>query len=350
MTNQNAYHTAASYRQLVTLNDQSELAKVWQQAFVQQPSVWEKIGLSETLDFFFELDDKRKIPLGSIGMQRLAPGIARLGIMGKMVAYFSLGARVMAGRKGTEEVTFYCLHNETHKQSFLASIADRIVLSMLAPPLNWRRKIVVGKIRQELLNAVKCGTSQMTLLDIGCGGGFDGLELLLGVRRLRAALQGKHVVADLKIIDVDIDTHWLGNNEILTAALVPDLAPDVVIRHNLSIFDYFVSKDAAQDIGQPGKLVVSCNGFADFLPPEEMRKLLQYIQDATRYIPQEVTIIVPMAVKNYVQAVSSRLVGFGYTTWETVTLRKLVEEIFVGYAISYEEQHSQGVFVLERRT
>jgi SAM-dependent methyltransferase len=334
-----------AYRDLVTAPSANPIAEVWNKAACRTPSLWEMIK-AEGDAFVLALEDGRVLPLASFADADLVPDLPSLSGMGDWAVKHSLAARILAARRGKEEVTFYCLLEQPHGKDMIDRGIDRKVIAEVAPPLAWRRLVVVEALRQGVLRALTAGQGNLTLLDIGCGGGFDGLDIMRILTGIHRAAPAGLTFPEHRIFNVDIDERWLATNRFIAESLYGQ--DSRTERRVTSAFDYLEGNQVAEDLNGVTDLVLSCNGFSDFFSDAELERLYRSLRAALDKATRSATAVLPIALSNTRQEMASRMIGFGYEGRPKAAIRKLVETIFAGYRISYKEAFSQAVFVVDR--
>lgn len=327
---------AISYRALgLVANPATEVEHRWNQACAQGESYWERLALRDG-EIHLRMEPGQELRLASLAPEALpplAPGMSRVG---GWIARHSLFARILSTRTGREEVPSYALWNQASGAGLDAAI-DRALLNVGHAPICFRRLKVVEHIRRALLAGLRRQDARIAFLDIGSGGGFDGLDVL----RICAA-----VGATCNVINVDIDADWLDRNErIATAEGVTGIT-----RRPNSIFDYLSARTYAVDLQGTSELIVSCNGFADFLDDEAVYALLGGIRDVMASVPGDASLVFAAALaKNRLQTFLGRLVGFNYIGRESNAVRQMVTTAFDGCECLFEEGHSQLICTVRKK-
>ena len=181
-------------------------------------------------------------------------------------------------------------------------------------------------------------------LDIGSGGGFDSLE----ISRLLSKLPEKDsIFTRISIVNVDIDTFWLQQNENLSNLLYE--GKPSIVRRNMSIFDYINRQLYLDDFMDRPNLLISCNGFAEFFEDEPLGQLFKAIARMTKDFKGHVYLILPFAVKNYVQESMARVVGFNYRARDIATITRMIQENFPDFTLETNSQFSQLILMLHRK-
>jgi hypothetical protein len=320
---------ARSYRNLVLVeNPGSEAERRWNAACSDQESFWERLYLRDQA-IYFRTDGQNDLRLASIAPQDLPPLSKEASAVGRWLAGHSLFARILSSRTGQEEVTFYALLKEPHGAGLDRGL-DRLLLNIGHAPLCYRRKKVVEVVRQSLLELIRRRCTAIGFLDIGSGGGFDGLD----VHRLCSSIPGLRC----KIINLDIDERWLANNQRIAQAV----GAAGIMRRAVSVFDYLKKETYAEDLRGVSDLVVSCNGFADFFPDAALRDLLAGLRQMFSQVAGRVRFVFPAALeRSRLQTFLSRQIGFNYTGRAPAAFIKLVEAALGGFHLEFQESHSQ---------
>ena len=320
-------------------------AAAWKAICSSSPSMWERLCL-EGRTFAIRNGDGSMIPLSSFADEDLPPLPDGIRSFGRFLARNSVFANIAARRPGREEVTFYCLLGKAHGRGF-SRLLDAFLHRVGSTPMNWRRQMVVSSIRAALFDVLRSRASQpFSFIDIGCGAGFDGLDI---TRILLEAQRRGFPIPMHRIINIDIDTDWLSLNERLSSALFSGADQDVILRRNISIFDYLRGGTVERDIAGVSNLIVSCNGFADFCDDASLDSLYGGISRIAAMIPGEATVILPIATRNRSQAFFSHQVGFRYLAREKEYILAKVAHHFPGMEISPTFAHSQVCCVISKR-
>lgn len=159
---------------MVNQNQANQIKKIWLEV-TSHNKIWERIKIRGE-GFYFQKNNSELIKLSSFSRDDLPPAQSKLTLLGKFITRFSTFANIMYRRPGTEEVTFYSLANQANGR-FIKKLLDKICIKIAAPPLSWRREQVAKFIAESILAVILKGDGDFALLDIGCGGGFDGLEV-----------------------------------------------------------------------------------------------------------------------------------------------------------------------------
>jgi SAM-dependent methyltransferase len=327
---------AESYRSLVLVDrPASETEIKWNAVCSGDSSFWERLKIRDGA-IRLTMPDGQELLLAPIGPNDLPPLAETAAPLGRWVARHSLFARILSSRVGKEEVTFYALLNEAHGAGFDRKL-DRWLLNIGHAPLCYRRKKVVEFIRRSLLDLVRREQSYLAFMDIGCGGGFDGLD----VNRICSALPGVRC----RIVNIDIDEKWLGNNELIAKVI----GVSQIMRRRASIFDYLRDETYRKDLEGVSHLVISCNGFADFFPDQAIKELLEGIRQICLHVPGSVRFVFAAALKrNRLQTSLSNLIGFSYTGRTPEAIEGLLRSTLGEYRLSFEERHSQIICLVHK--
>lgn len=320
-------------------------ARFWNDAIREEESPWERLDIVDQR--FVLRADTEVIALSSISRENLPPSFPRSRLGQLLVDRVHLG-KILSSRPGTEEVTFYAMLGRPHGRNGFEKRLDRFFLSIAAPPLIWRRKKVVQELRRFTFNAMSKGP--MIFFDIGSGGGFDGIDLH---RILSSAVRRSHEsdtplpLPRYRIVNVDIDTAWLGYNEAICRSLFPHPGP--FHRRNISIFDYLDKEEYRKDIENASTCIVSCNGFADFYGESEFTTLLAGIRALAETCGEMFHLVLPCSMKNRKQESLSNAVGFNYIAKPKERLDSLVNAAFPDFLIESETAHNQVVYSIAGR-
>jgi len=109
------------------------LEKAWEKV-KKEPTVWSAIEVKDKA--FYYKTDEEKLFLSSFKSRDLPLSPYSLTPLGKVLTKLSTLANIMSRRPGTEEVTFYVLHNSP-QTGILGKKADEMMLKVAAPPLVW---------------------------------------------------------------------------------------------------------------------------------------------------------------------------------------------------------------------
>ncbi|WKF72344.1 hypothetical protein QYM42_08125 [Lactococcus lactis] len=315
------------------------LEKAWE-IVEQEPSVWDAIDVKDKA--FYYKTDQEKIFLSSFKSRDLPLSPYSLTPLGKLLTKLSTLANIMSRRPGTEEVTFYVLHNSPQK-GILGKKADKKMLKVAAPPLAWRRQ----QIREKIVEKVKGYTEKnesFFFLDIGSGAGFDSLEIERLIHRVNE-LSEHSFDKDYQSLNVDIDEKWLNNNKIVTEKLFG--RNHHIVRENISIFNFWKNSQKIA-LERYDNLIISCNGFAEFLSDIELRKLYEEIFNFSQDFKGNVDIILPFANKNKEQETLGKKIGFQFKAKAKQEIIKMIEEIFINYKVTYVEKYSHIVMNIQK--
>jgi SAM-dependent methyltransferase len=328
---------------LSRVHEPRKVTAEWDSVCVNSKSVWDRLD-TQDMAFGLRLEDGTFFHLTSFAENDLPPVPGEVSALGRFLVRHSVFANILARRRGREEVTFYCLLGRPHGTGW-DRMLDQMFLPLGAAPLNWRRKIVVETVRATARHWLDRGVRNFAFLDIGCGGGFDGLDL----KRILLALSNKGVsIPDHRIINVDVDEKWLGVNERLAQVLLPETHRRQLVRRHVSIFDYLKSDAVAGDLAGMDNLIVSCNGFADFYDDAALNELYAGIRGIAQRMPEESVLVLPIAMRNPIQGILSEMVGFGYTARKKSEISRRVSEMFHGFTIDRCEKHSQITFLVRK--
>ncbi len=178
--------------------------------------IWERIKIKGEA-FYFQKNSNELIKLSSFSKDDLPPAQRKLTLLGKLITRVSTFANIMYRRPGTEEVTFYALANQANGR-VIKKLMDQICIKIAGPPLCWRREQVVKFIAQSMLAIMQKSNGNFALLDIGCGGGFDGIEVHRIMHEIKEKIknQSGFTLPRFRVINNDIDHHWLNNNKIIS--------------------------------------------------------------------------------------------------------------------------------------
>lgn len=307
----------------------------------KESTVWDNLEIKDS-SFCYNLNLEH-VFLSSFKRDSLPFSPYSLTTLGKVLTRLSTFANIMSRRPGTEEVTFYALLNSPHS-GLLGKIVDRKMLQVAAPPLVWRREQIIKQIKNKLEEYTKANQSFL-FLDIGCGAGFDSLEIERSINRINDLTDNSF---DQKYMSINIDTDslWLKNNKILSEHLFG--SSKHVIRKNISIFSFLLEEKYKLYLNQYDNLIISCNGFAEFLTDTELKKLYEGIFDFTKLFTGNIHIMLPFANKNKEQEMLGKKIGFYFRAKEKEDIICMIEEIFTDHSISYTEKHSQIVLTIEK--
>lgn len=318
----------------------SIVESAWEQ-IQREPILWDYLKIKDH-SFYFN-SKKNDIYLSSFDKNTLPHSPYNMTVLGKILSKVSTFANIMSRLPGTEEVTFYALINSP-QSSFLGKIPDEKMLNIAAHPLTWRRERIRQIVTQKVGTCLKSSQS-FVFLDIGCGAGFDSLEIERLVHRMNELIGYTERFDSYLSINVDIDSKWLENNKIISDELFEKNSN--IIRKNMSAFDFFSQKDSHLGLSKYKNLIISCNGFAEFLTDNDLQKLYCEIFEFTKLFDKEITIILPFAIKNRKQEKIGKQIGFQYKAKYRKDMVSLMEKIFINKRISYYEKYSQLVVKIE---
>jgi len=330
---------------MTTQNKTNHIKKIWREAS-SHDRIWDRVKIKGEA-FYFQKNSSELIKLSSFSEDDLPAVQSELTLLGKLITRISTFANIMSRRPGTEEVTFYALKNEAHGQ-FIKKLIDQICVKIAGPPFCWRREQVVKFIAESIIDVIKKRNGNFAMLDIGCGGGFDGLEVQRIMHEIKEKKknQASLRLPNFKIINNDIDRLWLNNNKMLSELLFSD--SNLTVRRNKSIFDYINKKIYLGDLRDIHHLIISCNGFAEFLQDHDLIKLLLGIKEITNSIKGDVYFTFQFCVRNPIQVSLATLIGFRYIARERNHINKLIKLYFEDYKIDAEEKYNQVAFSLRR--
>ncbi|EME8127436.1 hypothetical protein [Enterococcus lactis] len=318
-----------------------DIEKVWE-IIKNEPTIWNCLEINNQ-SFYFNYKHK-KLFLSSFQAAKLPEPPYKTKFLGKFLTKTSHFANIMSRRPGTEEVTFYALLNSP-QGGILGRSMDKKMLNIAAPPLTWRRE----KVREEIRNKVESYTKQrqtFLFIDIGCGAGFDSLEVERIMHRLENLTEKQQWLISHACLNIDIDTTWLNNNQMLAEELYG--CDCNIMRENVSAFDFLSKGTYHSLLKQYDNLIISCNGFAEFLPDEDLIKLYQGIRNLTDEFVGKVYIILPFANKNEQQEAIGNKIGFQFRAKDKNKIVEIIKEIFEHYNVSYTEEYSQILLTVER--
>lgn len=320
----------------------ARILSAWQK-INEEKNMWQYLSIEDSA-FYFNKDNK-KVFLSSFKDKDLPKSPYSLTLMGKILTKLSVFANVMSKRPGTEEVTFYSILNKPQKGIFGSSF-DKKILDIVAPPITWRRREIENLIKNIIKKYIFEYKDSFAFIDIGCGGGFDSLEIeriILGMNNIL----GENILhKEYNILNIDIDLKWLSNNEKLSKSIFGDKSR--IKRCNMSIFDYLNKKAYIEEFKNQDNLIVSCNGFAEFLSDEDLKKLYIGIHKMAATFSGRVHIILPFANKNKKQEELGDKIGFKFRAKEKNYMINLIKDIFSDFKISFTEKYSQIVLIVEK--
>ncbi|GAB6169346.1 hypothetical protein JCM1393_18060 [Clostridium carnis] len=309
----------------------------------KEKTIWEYL-LIDNSSFYLKNGDE-KIFLSSFKNKDLPRTPYSLTLMGKILTKLSTFANIMSKRPGTEEVTFYSILN-TPQSKWCGSYFDRKILSVVAPPITWRRIEIENLIKSIIKKYIFEYKDSFAFVDIGCGGGFDSLEIERIIFGMNNILKENILHKEYDILNIDIDSKWLNNNEKLSKSIFGDRSK--IKRCNMSIFDYLNKKSYTKEFPLQNNLIISCNGFAEFLNDEDLKKLYIGIYEMSTTFSGHVHIILPFANKNKKQEELGDKIGFKFRAKEKEYMIDLIKEIFINFKVSFTEKHSQIVILVEK--
>lgn len=315
------------------------LEKAWE-IVKKEPTVWDAIQVKDK-SFYYKIGQE-KIFLSSFKSSDLPSSPYSLTPLGKLLTKLSTLANIMSRRPGTEEVTFYVLNNSP-QAGILGKKADKKMLKVAAPPLVWRRQQIREKI-SEIVKGYTKKNESFFFLDIGSGAGFDSLEIERLTHRVNELSENSFDM-DYQSLNIDIDEKWLNNNKIITEKLFG--MDHHIVRENISIFDFWKSSQKLS-FNRYDNLVISCNGFAEFLSDTELRKLYEEIFKFSQDFGGNVDIILPFANKNKEQEALGNKIGFQFKAKAKQEIIKMIEEIFTNYKVTYDEKYSHIVMNIQK--
>lgn len=324
------------------INTNNNLLSAWDQ-INNEKNIWNNLYIEDKALWF--KNEKGNIMLSSFKTEDLPASPYELTSIGKVLTKLSTFANIMSRRPGTEEVTFYSMLNQPHS-AWCGDFLDRKMLTIAATPITWRRQQIEKTIKGILKRYIFQYEETFAFVDIGSGGGFDSLEIeriLLGMKDIvgEEVLPGKY-----DCLNLDIDTLWLSNNERLCQRMFGDQSR--IRRNNCSIFDYLIKKSYVDEFSLYNNLIISCNGFAEFLSDEELETLYHGIHAMTSSFSGKISVILPFANRNEKQEKTGNKIGFKYRAKEKDYMIQLIENIFVDFELSYIEKHSQIVLIVEK--
>ncbi|WDA67282.1 hypothetical protein [Lactococcus lactis] len=322
-----------SNQRLIALN------KAWEKV-KKEPTVWDAIEVKDK-SFYYKIDQET-IFLSSFKSKELPSSPYSLTPLGKLLTKLSTLANIMSRRPGTEEVTFYVLHSSP-QPGILGKSVDKKMLKVAAPPLIWRRQQIRERITQKVRDYIEKNQS-FFFLDIGSGAGFDSIEIERLIHRINE-LSEYSFDRGYQSLNIDIDEKWLNNNQILTAKLFG--LNHHIARENISIFDFW-KKSQKSTLDQYDNLIISCNGFAEFLSDIELRKLYKEIFNFSQNFEGNVDIILPFANKNKEQETLGKKIGFQFKAKDKQEIVNMIEEIFTNYKFTYCEKYSHILINIEK--
>lgn len=308
----------------------------------KEPTVWKYLEIRNH-SFYYRVGDT-PVFLSSFNKKDLPESSSKLTFLGKVLTTLSHFANIMSRRPGTEEVTFYALI-DCPQPSILGRKVDQKMLDIAAPSLNWRREKIQKIIRKKVETFIIKNKSFL-FIDIGCGAGFDSLEIERIMNRIKILTDGSTALPRNMSINIDIDIHWLKVNKILTETIFGERKN--IVRENISASDFLSDKKHSFIFKQYESLIVSCNGFAEFLNDSDLIKLYANINNLVEAFPGDTCVILPFANKNKKQETIGKKIGFQYQAKDNNEMIALCEQIFKNYDISYLQKYSQVVILAEK--
>lgn len=305
-------------------------------------TVWDYLTIDN--DSFYYAYEENNVFLSSFHKSKLTSSSQSLNFMGNILIKLSRFAHIMSSRPGTEEVTFYALLN-TPQKSIVGKKVDEKMLSIAAPPLVWRREIIKEAIHKRVEFNIK-NDQTFIFLDIGCGAGMDSLEIERLIHRTVELTGDPHYYESYLNLNIDIDEKWLRNNETLVKLMFNN--NNNTIRLNTSAFDFLEEKNYQYILEMYDNLIISCNGFAEFLTDHDLRILYQEIEELVRSFKGQALLILPFANKNKKHETIGRKIGFQFRAKSKDEMLMLITEIFKNYQVTYKEDHSQIVMFVEK--
>jgi len=330
---------------MINQDQANQLKKIFLDV-TSRKKIWERIKIKGEA-FYFQKNYNELIKLSSFSKDDLPLAQRKLTLLGKLITRISTFANIMYRRPGTEEVTFYALANQANGR-VIKKLIDRICIKIAGPPLCWRREQVVKFIAQSMLAIMQKNNGNFALLDIGCGGGFDGLEVHRIMQEIKEKIknQSGFTMPKFRVINNDIDHHWLNNNKIISDLLFKD--NDFTIQRKMSIFDYINKKMYMDDLRDIQHLIISCNGFAEFFQDPDLNRLLSGIKDITTSVQGDVYFTFQFSIKNIMKEKMGKLIGFRYIARARKHINQLINRHFDDYRIECQEKYNEVAFSLRR--
>lgn len=322
----------------------NEILSIWEK-INNEKSVWEYLNIEDSKIYFNK--NNKKIFLSSFNKKDLPLPDNSLKLSGKVLVNLSDFANIMFRRPGTEEVTFYSIINKP-QGGCIRYYFDKLILDIVAPPISWRRHKLEYLIKDSLKKYLIEYREPFTFIDIGCGCGFDSLEIERIILGMDHIIGNKIFDKNYEIFNIDIDTPWLNNNKKLSKIMFGNKSK--INRYNISIFDYLREQSNFNKFSFKNNLIISCNGFAEFLNDEDLKKLYIGIYNLACNFYGDIRIILPFANKNEKQEKLGRRIGFNFRAKEKCEIIKLIKETFINFKISYIEKFSQIVVIVEKNT
>lgn len=323
-------------------NQKQQRITAWEKV-TGEKKVWDYLTI-ENSAFHFQ-KEKDKVFLSSFKTKDLPQSPYELTFMGKVLTKMSVFANIMSRRPGTEEVTFYSLLNRPQRTLF-GDGADKKILGVVAPPITWRRIEIENQIQAVLREYAIERQESFAFVDIGCGGGFDSLEIERILFGLQEELGEEILPGGYDILNLDIDTKWLQNNERLSKLMFGEKSN--IRRKNVSIFDYLKEQTYTEEFKNYPNLLVSCNGFAEFLSDEDLRTLYEGIYAMAKTFDGRVDILLPFANKNPQQEALGNKIGFKFRAKEKEFMIQLTKEVFRDFEVTFSEKYSQIVLIAKK--
>lgn len=319
-----------------------ELTLAWYKV-IHEKTVWQNLFI-ENMGFWYKCKNEN-IFLSSFKTEDLPKSPYPLTLLGKILTKFSTYANIMSRRPGTEEVTFYSLINEPIPTRFGAYF-DRTMLEVAGTPIAWRRVEIERFMKEILKKYIFDYNETFAFIDIGSGGGFDSLEFERVLLELESIIGERVLPQPHDCVNIDIDSKWLKNNEILSSKLYGDKSR--IKRINSCIFEYLEGKTYINELSHHSNAIISCNGFAEFLDDKELKHLYEGIFLMTAMFSGRVSVVIPFANRNENQEKTGNKIGFKYKAKDKDVMLKLIKDTFIGFEVTYRENHSQIVMIVER--
>lgn len=306
---------------------------------------WEYLGLSGT--------PSTRICLASLEPEDLPEPEKPLSGLGKYLTGKSMMANLMARRPGQEDITFYSLCNQPTRSStcrfplasFWEKFLDRKMLA-IAQAISWRRHQLVADWSNVIERFLISSEPAFQVLDIGCGSGFDSLEMVRRfgeLKRLRPDLK----IPELHIVNLDINGRWLEVHEKLRKILFPDQALPIEVE-NTGIFEYVDQQKYREQLKPELPLLILCNGFGEFFGDEDLQKLFASIFQISESVQGSVDLIMPFSLRNPKQERIAKKLGFNYLARERETLFDMLRKNFPNFTRISAEAYHQIALVLHR--
>ena len=318
------------------------MSEILLERVLQEPSVWDYLEIRDQ-SFYYTWGNK-SIFLSSFKMETLPDPAVNLKFKGKILTKMSSFANIMARRPGTEDVTFYALINSP-QSGMIKKILDKKMLDFAAPPLVWRRNQIRESIVMEVKKYLDLEQSFL-FLDLGCGAGFDSLEIERICQRMGELRGGFPMNFTYASCNVDIDLKWLNNHQKIARMLFGDTYS--IFTENSSVFDFLTGNKSLSLLKEYDNLIVSCNGFAEFLTDDNLKKLYTGISEIMHAVKGSVHVILPFAIRNEKQEEIASTIGFHYRAKDKEEIIGIINEIFNGFCVSYTEKYSQIVLIIKK--